>query len=161
MPDGKHMLAAGLEAGHGQRDYLIDLSTGDSKAITPEGVGGTLLSPDGTKVIVFAKDGRLAIWALDGSGMRPVPGLDATYYPRRWSPDGTSIYVASSKLQDKLARVFEVNLATGKMQLWKTFGQNEAGYNGAGAPLFSADGSAYAYVYSTTLSEAYVATGLK
>ncbi len=161
MPDGKHMLAEGLEPGHGKRDYMIDLATGDSKAITPEGIAGTLLSPDGTKLIVFAKDSKLAIWALDGSGMRPIPGLDATYYPRRWSPDGASIYVASSKLQDKLARVYEVNLATGKMQLWKTFGQNEAGWEGAGAPLFSADGSAYAYVYSTTLSEAYVATGLK
>jgi eukaryotic-like serine/threonine-protein kinase len=162
MPDGKHLVAVGLEQGHGQRDYVIDLASGDSKPITPEGIaGGPLLSPDGTKMIVFGKDGKLAIWPLDGSGLRPVPGLDATYYARRWSPDGASIYVASSKLQNKLASVYEVNLSTGKMQLWKTFGHNEAGWSGTGAPLFSADGTAYAYVYVTTLSEAYVATGLK
>lgn len=93
--------------------------------------------------------------------MRPIPGLDSTYYVSRWSPDGASLYVASSKIQEKLAKVFLVNIATGKMQLWKTFGENAAGMDGAGAPLFSTDGSAYAYVYSSTLSEAYVVTGLK
>ena len=161
MPDGKHLLAEGIEPGHGPRSYMIDLVSGDSKPITPEGVSGTLLSPDGKSIVVHGSDGKIGIWPLDGSGMRPIPGLDSTYYVSRWSPDGASLYVASSKIQDKLAKVYLVNIATGKMQLWKTFGENAAGMDGAGAPLFSADGSAYAYVYSSTLSEAYVVTGLK
>jgi len=40
FPDGKRLLATGIEAGHGLRDYLIDLSSGDSKPITPEGIVG-------------------------------------------------------------------------------------------------------------------------
>jgi len=48
LPDGKHLLAAGIETGHGVRDYLIDVSTGESKPVTPEGVAGTRLSPDGS-----------------------------------------------------------------------------------------------------------------
>ena len=40
LPDGKRLLASGIEAGHGRRDYLIDLSNGDSKPLTPEGVAG-------------------------------------------------------------------------------------------------------------------------
>jgi hypothetical protein len=36
-----------------------------------------------------------------------------------------------------------------------------AGINGVGSPRFSSDGTAYAYVYSRTLSNAYVVTGLK
>ena len=40
LPDGKRLLASGIEAGHGGRDYLIDLSSGDSKPITPEGIAG-------------------------------------------------------------------------------------------------------------------------
>jgi hypothetical protein len=55
-------------------------------------------------------------------------------------------------------------MATGKMQFWKEFGTNlPAGTAGAGvgAPRFSEDGSAYAYVYSQVLSEAYVVKGLK
>ena len=38
LPDGKQLLASGIEAGHGARDYLIDVSSGDAKAVTPEGI---------------------------------------------------------------------------------------------------------------------------
>lgn len=161
MPDGKNLLALGIEPGHGGRTYQIDLANGNSKPITPEGVSGTLLSPDGQSVIVQNTDGKLAVWPLDGSGIRPIPGLDSTYYARRWTPDGKSIYVSSSKLAEKIAKVYLVNVSTGKMEFWKSFGENVAGMESAGAPLFSKDGSAYAYVYSSVLSEAYVVTGLK
>jgi eukaryotic-like serine/threonine-protein kinase len=161
MPDGKHLLTTGIEPGHGPRTYMIDLGTGESKAITPEGILGTLLSLDGKSIVVHGSDGKLAIWPLDGSGIRPIPGIDATYYARRWSPDGLSLYVASSKIKEKLAKVYLLNIASGKMQLWKTFGENAAGLNSVSAPWFSTDGSAYAYVYDSVLSEVYLVTGLK
>jgi Tol biopolymer transport system component len=161
MPDGKHLLAVGIEAGHGSRTYMIDLATGDSKPITPEGINGTQLSPDGTKMIAFGKDGKLGIWPMDGSGLRAIPGLDGSYYARGWTPDGGSVYVASGKMSDKVAKVYVVNVASGKMELWRTFGEMTPGMSGAGAPLFSEDRRAYAYVYGSTLSEAYVVTGLK
>jgi eukaryotic-like serine/threonine-protein kinase len=47
LPDGKRLLAVGIEAGHGARDYLIDLSNGNAKPITPDGIAGVQLSPDG------------------------------------------------------------------------------------------------------------------
>ncbi len=161
MPDGKHVLGEGLESGHAPRTYMIDLASGDSKPITPEGISGTLLSPDGKSIVVYGGEGKIGIWPLDGSSMRPIPGLDSTYYVRRWSPDGLSVYVASSKIQERLAKIYLVNIATGKMQLWKTFGENAAGMGGASAPLFSTDGSGYAYVYGSILSEAYVVRGLR
>jgi hypothetical protein len=52
-PDGKRLLAQGIEAGHGGRDYLIDVTTGDSKPITPEGICGVNLSPDGKNTVVM------------------------------------------------------------------------------------------------------------
>jgi Tol biopolymer transport system component len=161
MPDGKHLLATGIEPGHGPRTYQIDLATGESKPVTPEGVAGDLLSPDGKSFIVHGTDGKPGIWPLDGNGMRPIPGLDSSYYVRRWSPDGQSLYVASSRIQERVAKVYTVNIATGKMAFWKSFGENVAGMSGAAAPLFSTDGSGYAYVYGSTLSEAYVVTGLR
>ena len=161
LPDGKQLLAAGIEAGHGRRDYMIDLSTGDSKPITPEGVAGVTLSPDGRSTAVRGPDGKTGIWPLDGSGFRPIPGLDSIYYVAGWSPDGGSVYVASSR-SEKTAKVYRVNIQTGKMDPWKTFGgEGGAGVTETGAPHFSPDGSAYAYVYVRVLSEAYVVTGLK
>jgi hypothetical protein len=55
-----------------------------------------------------------------------------------------------------------VNIATGKMDLWKTFGESmSVGVRNVGAPHVSVDGNAYAYVYSQVLSQAYVVRGLK
>jgi Tol biopolymer transport system component/tRNA A-37 threonylcarbamoyl transferase component Bud32 len=161
LPDGKELLATGIEAGHGRRDYMIDLSSGDSKPITPEGVAGVILSPDGRSAAVRGLGGKMGIWPLDGSGFRAIPGLDSNYYVAGWSPDGGSVYVASSR-GEKTAKVYQVNIQTGKMEPWRIFGaEGGAGVTETGAPHFSADGSGYAYVYVRVLSEAYVVTGLK
>lgn len=162
LPDGKHLLVSGIEAGHGARDYLIDFGSGDSKPITPEGTVGVWLSPDGRNTAVVGPDGQWGIWPLEGGGLRPLPGVDANYYVSGWSTDGGSVYVASSRMSEKNAKVYRVNVATGKMEYWKTFGVDAgAGLVGVSAPAFSSDGSAYAYVTDRVLSEAYVVTGLK
>jgi Tol biopolymer transport system component len=161
LPDGKRLLALGIETGHGRRDYLIDLNNGDSKAITPEGVAGVQLSPDGSMAAVRASDGKLGIWPIDGGGIRLIPGLDSRFYVASWAPDGKSVYVASSRAQ-QIAKVYKVDIVTGKMEPWKSFGAGAgAGITETGAPHFSSDGAAYAYVYGQTLSNAYVVTGLK
>jgi eukaryotic-like serine/threonine-protein kinase len=163
LPDGKHLLASGIEKGHGARDYLIDVGSGDSKPITPEGIAGVDLSPDGKSTVVLGPDRAWGVWPLEGGGFRPIPGLDVKYYVADWSPDGGSVYVASSHGdEEKIAHVLKVNVATGKMEPWKNFGAEAgAGLSEVGAPLFSHDGTAYAYVYIRSLSEAYVVTGLK
>jgi Tol biopolymer transport system component len=161
LSDGKRILAVGIEAGHGARDYLIDLNAGNSKPITPEGVAGVGLSPDDRSTAVRGPDGKLGIWPLDGSGIHLIPGLDAKYYVAGWSPDGGSVYAVSSRASEKSAKVYKVNTVTGKMELWKTFGAEGAGIDRVGGPHLSSDGTAYAYVYGRTLSQAYVVTGLK
>ena len=162
LPDGKQLLASGIEAGHGARDYLIDLSNGNAKPITPEGVAGVELSPDGRSAAVLGPDGKWGVWPLDGSGMRPIPQLDSKYGVTGWTPDGLSLYVQRNHLRDRTAKMYRVNVATGKMELWKTFGESvTVGVTGVGGPHFSSDGSAYAYVYSQALSQAYVVKGLK
>jgi len=161
LPDGKQLLARGIEAGHGARDYLVDLNSGDAKPITPEGMIGTALSPDGRSIAVVGPDGKRGIWPIDGSGFRPIPGLDSKYFVIGWSPDGASLYVATNQMGDRVMKINRVNVATGKMEFWKAFGEALPEGGGAGAPYFSSDGSAYAYDYAQTLSEAYVVKGLK
>jgi eukaryotic-like serine/threonine-protein kinase len=162
LPDGKQLLASGIEAGHGARDYLIDLSNGDAKPITPEGVEGTTLSPDGRRAAVLGPDGKWGIWPLDGGGLRPIPQVDSKYAVTGWTPDGTSVYVVSNHLRGRTAKVYRVDLASGKMEFWKTFGESiPVGVTGVGGPNLSSDGSAYAYGYGQALSQAYVVKGLK
>ena len=162
LPDGKTLLASGIEAGHGARDYLIDITTGSSKPITPEGIAGIRLSPDGRSAAVLGPDVKWGVWPLDGSGFRPIPNLDSAYYVDGWSPDGSYVYVSSTGRGETTTKLYKVNIATGKMEFWRTFGtEATAGQGGAGDFQFSIDGTAYAYVYDKVLSEAYVVTGLK
>jgi len=163
FPDGKRLLAFGIEAGHGGRDYVIDLNSGDSKPETPEGTAGVQISPDGKSAAVRGPDGKRGIWSLAGGGFRPIPGLESIYSVIGWTPDGESVYVANNKrLAAKAAMVYRVNVQTGKMEAWKTFGEEtSAGVSTVAAPHFSRDGTAYAYIYIRVLSEAYVVTGLK
>jgi eukaryotic-like serine/threonine-protein kinase len=160
--DGKRLLASGIEAGHGGRDYIIDLSTGDSKPVTPEGIAGTQLSPDGKSVAVRGPDGKRGIWQLDGGNFHPIPGLTPNYSIIGWTPDGESVYVAPILAHAKSVQVSRVNIQTGKMEPWKIFGeQTGAGVSTVVAPHLSSNGDGYAYLYVRVLSEAYVVTGLR
>jgi serine/threonine protein kinase/Tol biopolymer transport system component len=162
LPDGKHLLASGIEIGHGARNYLIDLQSGDSKPITPEGVVGVLPSPDGRSTAVVGPDGKWGISSLDDGNIRPIPGLDPSQTVIGWSPDGGSVYVFPGGPLRKAAKIYQVNIQTGKMDLWKTFGQDLAdGIVQIAPPHFSRDNTAYTYDYVRVLSEAYVVTGLK
>ena len=168
LPDGKHLLASGIEAGHGERDYLIDLSSGDSRPITPEGVAGVNLSPDGKNAAVLEPNGNWGFWPLDNSGIRLIPGLTSKYVVTGWFPDGKALYTISGMASagllgrpEKVAKVYKVNVATGKIEFWRSFGDPTAGYAFVNAPVFSADGSAYAYRYGHLTSQAYLVTGLK
>jgi Tol biopolymer transport system component len=162
LPDGKHLIAWGIESGHGGRDYLIDVSSGDSKPVTPEGISGVVASPDGRSVVVRGPDGKRGIWALEGGGFHPIPGLDSNYMVIGWTPDGQSVYVVPVQQNAKSRKVSRVNIQTGKMEPWKTFGEEKgAGVSSVAAPYLSSDGNAYAYLYVQILSEAYVVTGLK
>ena len=162
LPDGKQVIATGIESGRGARDYMIDVSAGNAKPITPEGVTGTHLSPDGRSVVVVGPDGKWGIWPLSGGDMRVIPGLDPQIYITGWAPDGNSLYATSNADNARIAKVYRVDIATGRMEYWKTFGENIAsGVVAVSAPRFSDDGSAYSYLYVQLLSEAYVVKGLK
>jgi tRNA A-37 threonylcarbamoyl transferase component Bud32 len=162
FPDGKHLLAWGIETGHGGRDYMVDMSNGDSKPVTPEGFAGVQISPDGRNVAVRGPDGKRGIWPIEGGGFHPIPELPSNYAIVGWTPDGQSVYAAPILRGTKSLKVSRVNVQTGKMEPWRTFGEETgAGVSSVAPPHLSSDGTAYAYLYVRTLSEAYVVTGLK
>jgi WD40 repeat protein len=162
LPDGKRLLASGIEPGHGARDYLIDGSSGEAKPITPEGTSGAGPSPDGKYDVVQGPDGKWGIWPIDGGGgVRLIPGLDAKYNIAAWSPDGASVYVLEIQKVAPVLKVYRVNVATGKMDFWRAIGETVSPGDYAFNPFFSADGTTYVYGYGQVLSQAYVVKGLK
>lgn len=161
LPDGRQLVAVGIEEGHGAREYLIDVGTGDSKAITPEGTSGPpVLSPDGRSIAVYTPEGKIGIWPLDGSGgIKLIPGVDPRYRAVGWTPDGTALLTIDT--HERGTKVYHVNIATGKVEFWKSFGGELPTTASPGFVFFSADNKAYAYLYSEALSEAYVVKGLR
>ncbi|HEX8815756.1 MAG TPA: protein kinase [Terriglobales bacterium] len=163
LPDGKSLLAAGIEAGHGARNYLVDIATGGSKPISPEGIYGTALSPDGKSAAVLGPDGKWNVWPLNGdaASLRPIPGLESTYSVRAWTSEGNSVYVASHG-NEKVGKIYKVDVSSGKMELWKTIGADAgADVTAIFWPLIFDDGNGYAYGYQYDTAQAYVVTGLK
>jgi eukaryotic-like serine/threonine-protein kinase len=161
LPDDKQLLASGIESGKGQRDYLIDLSSGSAKPLTPEGISGTVLSPDGRSVAMTGPDGKWGIWSMESGGLRPIPGLDNKNLVAGWAPDGASIYVSDSQAHGRSVTISRVNVVTGKAEPWKTLGDSLPSGARYSYGFFSADGTGYVYLYAQVLSQAYVVKGLK
>jgi WD40 repeat protein len=158
LPDGKQLLASGVEAGHGKRDYLISLAKGDSKPVTPEGTFGLEVSQDGKNAAVLGPDGKWSVWALDGSGARAIPGLDSKFDVINWSSDGKSLYVVPTE-GDRRGSVSKVDLATGKINPWRILGQDTG--DRVALPFVTPDGSGYAYMHISAIGNAYLVTGLQ
>ena len=102
------------------------------------------------------------MWPLEGSALQLIPNLDPRNEVIGWSPDSSSVYVVLSHAGQKTVKVNKLNPTTGKMDFWKEFGTGPSGGIAGVAPHhFSADGSAYVYLYVRLLSQAYLARGLK
>lgn len=162
LPDGKRLLAVGIEPSHGMRDYVIDLNDGTAKPLTAEGTIGGVISPDARFVVVHDSAGKWSLFPFDGGEARPISGLDASYTVTAWAPDGSSLYARKNSNRAVNAEMYKVNIATGKVERWKNFGPNlQSGVMGVSAPRFSRDGTAYAYIYVQDVAQAYVMRGLK
>jgi hypothetical protein len=104
FPDGKHILFAGVEAGHGPRLYDEGIPAGSPRPITPEGfllaAMTRAVSPDGRFALaVGADDGITWIWPLDGGAPRRFDAVDPKRErPVRWTADGHGIYVREWKV---------------------------------------------------------------
>jgi len=162
LPDGKQILVTASEAGRGSRLYLWDLSGGKPRAISPEGYRsfGRAVSPDGKLVAVRGPDQRLYLYPLAGGEPSAIPGLTPEDTPTTWSADGRSLYVY--RRRELPAKVYRLDLATGRKELWRELMPfDAAGVRAISPPLVTPDGKSYAYAYVRTLSDLYLVEGLK
>ncbi len=161
LPDGDHIVFSGIEAGHGMRLYVESLSDGKAKAITGEGVGPNLvLSPKGDLVADIGPDRKIYLYPVAGGDPRLLPGAEPSELPTGWSADGSEVFVI---LRGEIpARVFRIDIATGKRTLWKSVEPaDSAGIDTIGRVNLSLDTKSYVYSYVRTLSDLYMVEGLK
>ena len=74
FPDGRRVLVCGTESGRAPRCYAQDVAGGAPKPVTPEGVIGQWVSPDGRRLLAQGSDGAWQVVALEtGTGL-PLAG---------------------------------------------------------------------------------------
>src|ERR1035438_9624828 len=103
-----------IEPGHGPRTYVQDIQGGAPRALTPEGIAGSRVTPDGKYVL--ARDLKRQEWLYPIAGGEPQRlnlDLTANEIPLRFSPDGKSLLVLTRGIPLKIARA---DLATGQRE---------------------------------------------
>ena len=128
--------------------------------ITPEGITGGLVSPDG-KYVVRANDaGMNAVYPIDGGTPRTIPNLDTGFIPIQWARDGSSIY--GSRQSELPTKVYKVNLVRGGQTLVQALEpESTTGVVSMAPVVATQDGSRFAYSYYQVLSVLYVISGLR
>ncbi len=158
LPDGKRLVVAANETGHGSRLYVQELNSAKPGAITPEGYSALQksVSPDGRWVAAVGPDRRIFICSTAGGTPRPLPGSAPDEHPSGWTADGRSIYVAGAGMP---ARVEVCDVATGRRTFWKdVVPPDPAGILAIGPILITPDGKSYLYSYRRTLEDLFLAT---
>ena len=161
LPDGKHLLFSGNEAGHGFRLYVGSMDEAKPTPISPEGIGPFFVtSPKGDSAATVGPDHKIYLYSTTGAEPVPVPGAEPDELPTGWSADGKLLYVY--RFGAIPARVFELELATGKRKPWKELvPADSAGIDTIRGINITPDAKAYVYGYIRTLSDLYVVDGLK
>ncbi len=173
FPDGKRILIDGIAPNHRERLYVQDVAGGEPAAITPEGVslrnvssegdggGARPISPDGKWVAAIGPDQKAWLYPLqEGGEARAIPGLMAGETPICWNAGGHALYVFRKGVLP--AKLFRVDVVTGRRELVKEIvPADPAGIYAIDPILSTPDGKSYVYNYRRTLSDLYVAEGLK
>jgi eukaryotic-like serine/threonine-protein kinase len=157
--DSKRIAAVGHEKGVA-RTYVIDL-TGNVRPLTPPGISGFLLKPDGQALLAHYPDGSIRLFPLNGGLPRPLSGLTSKDSEVRFSTDGRSLYVFTED-SPVLVRVWRIEIASGRRQLYKQIRPPDpSGVSYIGRFALSPDLRSYAYVYARRLSSLYEVEGMR
>ena len=111
--------------------------------------------------MIHQPDGSYAVAGLGGGAPRPIPGLKAGDVPLRLTADGRHVFLRDDA-RDFPARVFRLDLVTGRREIWKELTPADpAGITLLQPAVLSDDGKTILFIYSRVLSDLYLAEGLK
>jgi eukaryotic-like serine/threonine-protein kinase len=158
--DGKHIVFNGTEPGRPVRAYIMDANGGVPRAITPEGTGLFGTSPDGKLFLGRDGSGQWFLMSSSGGESRAVPGANEFDRFAGWTSDARSAYMYAA--HEVPARVYRVDLETGKKELFKQLVPADASGLVIIDPIqITPDGQYHAYGSIRLLSDLYVVDGLK
>ncbi|HKF41849.1 MAG TPA: protein kinase [Thermoanaerobaculia bacterium] len=160
LPDGRAIVFSARQKERPPRVYFLDLQTGKSRPLTPEGFRihalSRSVSPDGRLVLVGADDDKQFLFPIEGGDPRPVAGLEPGDRPFQWTSDGRSLYVYRQAVPVK---VWLVDPTTGARRLFKELTPAEP-VEKVLYLFITPDGQSYVYGHRRFLSSLYAIEGL-
>jgi serine/threonine protein kinase/WD40 repeat protein len=160
LPDGRTIVFSGAEPDRGSRLWVQGLDAAKPRPISPEGYRMNVSSPDGKLVAVSGPDRRFYLYPIGGGEPTPIPGLVPGDVVGGWTHDGRSLFVR--RRGEVPLRVWKLDLATGRKELWKELlPRDPAGVSTIAPVLITPDEKAYVYSYTRSLGELFVVDGLK
>jgi Tol biopolymer transport system component len=162
-PDGKWIVFIGFEPGKKARTWIMPAEGGTPKPITPEGIVGDRVTPDGEQVLVRDPEGKYFRYPLRGNGApSPVPQLNTDDNAIGWAADGHTLFVREAAQQLWTMRVVRVDLNTGKRELFKEIEPaDRSGMLSLNPIHITPDGQTYVYGFTRRLSDLHVVEGLR
>ena len=158
LADGRSILVTAREGDRPPRDYLLDLSSGARRAVSPEGYRGVRISSDGKRFITRGPGGVYYFGSIEGGEPVRIPGLDPSDVVADWAADGR-IYVQKPTPGQAVLRLVTLDPVTGRQQPWRDLSPPDTtGVNAVRGFAVAADGS-YAYSYYRTLSTLFIVRG--
>jgi len=159
LPNGKGIVFVGREKGRPMRTFVQDLDGGQPRPVTPEGVTGYAVSPDGKLLLGRDTSEKKALYPLDGGEPRTVPGLEDEDKLIRWTDSADSVFIYRDR--ERPIRIYKLNLSTGRKELVKEIlPKDPAGLLGTVTVLMTPDGKGYVYAFTRRLSDLYLVKGL-
>ena len=156
FPEGKRIAYSGAASGP-PRIYVQQISGGEARPVSPEGVRFVALSPDGTRILGRTPE-AFALYAVDGGSVQRVPFLEARDIALRFAAGGQAVFLRNLEG----TRIDRLDLASGKRELWKEIHPSDpAGLRGIGGTRITPDGKSIAYATFRTVSELFLVEGLK
>ena len=159
LPDGKRVIVNGNQPGRPTRTFLLNLSGGKPRALTPEDVRAGTPSPDEKYLVQYSPDRVLRLLPVAGGPPMPLP-LPAHYDVLQWSADSRSIYIC--RANEVPLGIYRMDLKTGKQTLVRDLAPpDRAGVISVAPVVMTPDATEFAYSYYQTLSALYVVSGLR
>jgi WD40 repeat protein len=161
FPDSRRVAVLGAEPNRAQRTWAFKLDGGKPEPLTPEGMFGWLLSPDGKYVVALDARTRKRLLFPTAGGDPVALTAAAAGLPMRFTPDGRSLFVHRGSIP---AEVYRVDLTANRATLVRTLmppdpaGLIAMTVNGMAV---SGDGKYYAYTSLRRQDDLYLVSNVK
>jgi Tol biopolymer transport system component len=159
LPDGRSIVVRAADKGR-VRLYRMEVEQGLFKPITPEGIGGWVVSPDGSSIAATGAESAIRLYPVDGGAARTVPGTTGRERLLGWIVDGLLVIRRGDSSAPR-GEVYLLDPDTGRQRTWSNIlPRDGAGIMLMGSFAATPDGRSRVFTWHRALTNLYIADGL-